>query len=797
MHDSLANELAKYREGLFVVTKNNSAKFLSALLVTTAFTVPAFAQIETVVVTAEKKSEDIQTVPIAVTSISGDELKQKEIVTFKDLQYNVPNLTFAKSALGGGVVTLRGIGQAAGDPGISQYQNGVFSEETDLASADYYDLSSIEVLRGPQGTLYGRASVGGLINVNSAMPDLDNFSASGDATYGEFNTIKGTGVLNIPITDTLGVRFAGQYSGHDGFIKNISPGAKDPDGQNIYSTRASVRWQPTEDTTLDVVGNYTNEADTRDRIDAVECANDPTGVLGCLPTSLKFQAPNALGNSIGVLDSSQALAQVAQGFGLSFTGQLGVNPLNGATFAPTGAAYSGLQAAAIGGEAATLAGFGDISPATATAINNDLIAGYTSASAKDIFARLLGGLGAAGAKAGIFDLTQTLGKLGSGTSPTLLASVPNKLGVVNSPTITKYDENSAHLSAHLHQKLSNWLNTDVVAGYNWGSYNSAGPYQYFPTDVYNDPAYANSFVGNSANNPVNGLAQYEQLTQLGPAGAARAAALLANYFPGFGTSAAQQFPLSSFQPGGLANPVLGAGIAKFVTGNSAADLYTSHYREDSIEWRFNSNFEGPFNFTAGLFYYDRNTYNNPYRVQFNGGDYFALFLGANFGALFPTGTQPIVAIEPGYRQEAETRSSSKASFFDFTYDLIPDTLQFKGGLRWQEDVDHLYDNHFQFSGLNSPAGACAAFGGSCVVQADPSAATIIAEFDGLLVRRQHPNRADTHGSCKWPGGSGMDSETRLLGPVDTLCVLRARIEGWKCELGHRASRRFCAAHVQA
>ena len=246
-----------------MVTKNNSAKFLSALLVTTAFTVPAFAQIETVVVTAEKKSEDIQTVPIAVTSISGDELKQKEIVTFKDLQYNVPNLTFAKSALGGGVVTLRGIGQAAGDPGISQYQNGVFSEETDLASADYYDLSSIEVLRGPQGTLYGRASVGGLINVNSAMPDLDNFSASGDATYGEFNTIKGTGVLNIPITDTLEVRFAGQYSGHDGFIKNISPGAKDPDGQNIYSTRASVRWQPTEDTTLDVVGNYTNEADTR------------------------------------------------------------------------------------------------------------------------------------------------------------------------------------------------------------------------------------------------------------------------------------------------------------------------------------------------------------------------------------------------------------------------------------------------------------------------------------------------------------------------------------------------------
>ncbi len=93
--------------------------------------------------------------------------------------------------------------------------------------------------------MYGRASVGGLINVNSAMPDLDAFSAKGDATYGEYNTIKGFGVVNIPLTDTLGVRLPAQYSGHDGFIKNIAPGTKDPDSQNIYSGRASVRWQPT------------------------------------------------------------------------------------------------------------------------------------------------------------------------------------------------------------------------------------------------------------------------------------------------------------------------------------------------------------------------------------------------------------------------------------------------------------------------------------------------------------------------------------------------------------------------
>ena len=90
-----------------------STTFISVLLVSTAFSAPAFAQIETVVVTAEKKSEDIQTVPVAVTALSGADLKAKQITTFKDLQFNVPNLTFSKDGLGGGRFTIRGIGPAS------------------------------------------------------------------------------------------------------------------------------------------------------------------------------------------------------------------------------------------------------------------------------------------------------------------------------------------------------------------------------------------------------------------------------------------------------------------------------------------------------------------------------------------------------------------------------------------------------------------------------------------------------------------------------------------------------------
>ena len=406
-----------------------SAAFISTLLLTTAFTAPAFAQIETVIVTAEKKAEDLQTVPIAVTSISGDELKQKNIYNFKDLQYNVPNVTYQKGSLGSGAVTIRGIGQAAGDPGISQYQDGIFSEDNDLATADYFDLANIEVLRGPQGTLYGRASVGGLINVNAAHPDLDAFAANGDFTYGEYNTIKGTGVVNIPITDTLGVRLAGQYSGHDGYIKNLAPGTQNPDSQNIYSGRASVRWQPTSTTTIDFVGTYANEADSRDRIDGIECHTDPTGVIGCLPDKLAFQPINSLGNAIGILDSKQWMGTVGQGVGVATAGAYGVN----ITCTPiTSGAMPGAVVAGLGAAIGGLNAYGNLSPAAYAAAIAALGTGtYSPANDTAIFLALVGGYGKAGSKAGIFDLSQVTGSLGTGTSPSILAAMPQKLGVVN------------------------------------------------------------------------------------------------------------------------------------------------------------------------------------------------------------------------------------------------------------------------------------------------------------------------------------------------------------------------------
>lgn len=92
-----------------MATNKKSAKFLSALLVSTAFTVPAYAQIETVVVTAERKAEDIQTVPVAVTAFTSADLKSKQVNGFRDLQFHVPSVTYTKSNFGGAQFQIRGI----------------------------------------------------------------------------------------------------------------------------------------------------------------------------------------------------------------------------------------------------------------------------------------------------------------------------------------------------------------------------------------------------------------------------------------------------------------------------------------------------------------------------------------------------------------------------------------------------------------------------------------------------------------------------------------------------------------
>ena len=290
------------------VRTRRSLAFTSALLLSTAIAVPAMAQIEEVVVTAQKKTEDIMTVPIAMSAFSSQDLKAHQVVQFKDLQFSTPSVTYTKGNFTGSDFQIRGIGITAvgydAESGVAINFNDVFLAAPNLADSSFYDLERIEVLRGPQSTLYGRGATGGVVNVVGAKPQLDAFGADLEATYGNYNAREIKGMVNIPIvTDELGLRIAGDWVKHSGFSTNIYDNSH-PDDRSQYSVRASLRWQPTSKTTIDLTGSFSKEADHKMRSQKQLCTTDPSGILGCLPNSV---SPGGLVNgnaTLGLIASS-------------------------------------------------------------------------------------------------------------------------------------------------------------------------------------------------------------------------------------------------------------------------------------------------------------------------------------------------------------------------------------------------------------------------------------------------------------------------------------------------------------
>ena len=326
-----------------------SLTFIGALLVTTAFTVPAFAQIETVVVTAEKRAEDIQSVPIAVTAYSAQDLAAHQVNGFKDIQFSTPNVYYSKTNFTGSNFQIRGIGTQviSGDAesGIAFNIDDVFYENAPVDSGQFYDIDRVEVLRGPQSTLYGRGATGGAVNVFSARPKLDAFAASIDASYGTYNSSELKGMVNMPIvTDELAIRVAADWVRHDGYATNIDPTAGDahPDSRDQWSARGSIRWQPTQNTTVDVIYSHANEDDTRMRGEKQLCHTDPSGVLGCLPDKLADGPVNPNATFFNIPVSKQATAQIfapLAGFGVD-PSLLGLFDLTQGYVAPPGAVPS-------------------------------------------------------------------------------------------------------------------------------------------------------------------------------------------------------------------------------------------------------------------------------------------------------------------------------------------------------------------------------------------------------------------------------------------------------------------------
>ena len=214
-------------------------------------------EIARVTITAQKRKEDIQDVPVSVSVVSAEQLKASQINTVEDLTRNVPNISFSTQAGPGlGTVEIRGVSSQAGSATVSVYLDDVSLTTRNLystgtAEPHFFDIDNVEVLRGPQGTLYGASSLGGTIKFVSKQPDLKSFGASATAQtsytdHGGAN-YEAEGVINVPvIKDRLALRI-GVQRGHDsGYIDQVDPStnavvAKGIDWQDWTVVKASAK----------------------------------------------------------------------------------------------------------------------------------------------------------------------------------------------------------------------------------------------------------------------------------------------------------------------------------------------------------------------------------------------------------------------------------------------------------------------------------------------------------------------------------------------------------------------------
>ncbi|MBW8297554.1 TonB-dependent receptor [Sphingopyxis sp.] len=264
-----------------------------------------------IVVTAQRQSERLQDVPIAVSAFSTEALEAQQIKTPSDLQLTLPNVTFTKTNFTGASFTIRGIGDlcvgTTCDSATAIHLNGDPLFSTRLFETEFYDLERIEVLRGPQGTLFGRNATSGVVNVITAKPKLGTFEAAAEAEYGNYDSMKGKAMINIPLGDTMAFRVAGIYLNRDGYTKNTFLGTR-IDDRDLYSVRGSLRWEPSDDTTIDILASYFREKDQRTRIQKQLCQRDPTGILGCLNTRLDNSPFNGNATFTAALTSREFLA---------------------------------------------------------------------------------------------------------------------------------------------------------------------------------------------------------------------------------------------------------------------------------------------------------------------------------------------------------------------------------------------------------------------------------------------------------------------------------------------------------
>lgn len=217
-------------------------------------------KIEQVIVTAEKRSIDVQNAPLSVTAISGENLQKSNITTLNALNGQVPGMSIAKSSGYETVVTMRGVGSETPEnayttaPGVSLHVDGVYIANSISLDQSLFDLDRIEILRGPQGTLFGQSSTGGTINLITKQPELKHFGGTAEVSAGNYHLQQERVALNIPMGDTVAIRGSIQKNDHDGFARSTYGFGLDE--LHDTSGKLAILWKPNADFSATLTGQW-------------------------------------------------------------------------------------------------------------------------------------------------------------------------------------------------------------------------------------------------------------------------------------------------------------------------------------------------------------------------------------------------------------------------------------------------------------------------------------------------------------------------------------------------------------
>jgi len=223
-----------------------------AALVAASPVLAADEVLEEVVITAEKRSSTVQDTPLSIAAFSGTELEAAGISSTDGLSNLTPGLVVQKEVIG--KVVIRGVGtenfSVGSDPGVAIHQDGVYLARSSVAVFDFFDTERVEVLRGPQGTLYGRNATGGVINIISRKPEKE-FGGYAKLDVGNYSKLRIEGALNAPFSDTVDGRLSVLWAQRDGYTENKFATAKardldQLDNQDLWAVRGQIAFAPSD-----------------------------------------------------------------------------------------------------------------------------------------------------------------------------------------------------------------------------------------------------------------------------------------------------------------------------------------------------------------------------------------------------------------------------------------------------------------------------------------------------------------------------------------------------------------------